>query len=260
MTTPPSAGPDLAGRVALVTGGARGIGRAIAEALAGAGADVAVIDVRPAADTLAAVTALGRRGVALVGSVTERADVERAVADAVARLGRLDVVVNNAGVAARGGLEDLTDELLDRDLGVILKGTILMTGAAYPHLKASRGAVVNIASVSGMAGGAVSREVDGAAGVGRTGPAYAAAKGGVIAFTRWLAKDAGRWGVRVNAVSPGPIDTEMTRGFDYDVASQPLARMGVPEDIAQAVLYLASPMSNFVTGQVLVVDGGLVMD
>src|SRR5437867_7742839 len=160
MTTPPSAGPDLAGRVALVTGAARGIGRAIAEALAGAGADVALIDVRPAADTLAAVTSRGRRGVALVASVAERAAVERAVADAVARLGRLDVAVNNAGVAARGGLEDLTDELLDRDLGINLKGTILVTRAAYPHLKASRGALVNIASGSGMAGGARSREID----------------------------------------------------------------------------------------------------
>ncbi|MGH7391203.1 MAG: SDR family NAD(P)-dependent oxidoreductase [Candidatus Rokuibacteriota bacterium] len=261
MTTPSSALPDLAGQVALVTGAARGIGQAVALALAGVGADIAALDLEPPLETGRRVEALGRRCRALATDVADRAAVADAVNRTLSHFGRLDVVVNNAGVVERLSLEQLDDATLQRELDVIVRGTILVSQAAYPHLKARGGAVVNIASVSGMAGGAVSRPgASLAARGGRSGPAYAAAKGAVIAFTRWLAKDAGRHGVRANAVAPGPVETEMTRGFDYDVAAQPIARLGQPEDIAQAVVYLASQMSAFVTGQVLVVDGGVVMD
>jgi len=258
--TPPSRPADLAGRVALVTGAGRGLGRAIAVALAAAGADVAAIDLVPPDATCAAIEAGGRRALGLVADVASREAVTAAVARVVDRFGRLDVVVNNAGIAERSELADLDDATLERVLAVIVKGTILVSQAAYPHLTARGGAVVNVASISGMAGGAVSQRASPAGGPGgRTGPAYAAAKGAVIAFTRWLARDGGPHGIRVNAVAPGPVETEMTRGFDYGVERQPLARMGQPEDVAQAVVYLASSMSSFVTGQVLVVDGGLVM-
>ena len=196
----------------------------------------------------------------MVGSVADRQAATTAVARTVKELGRLDIVVNNAGISERVGLEDLDETTLDRILDVTLKGTVLVTQAAYTHLKQHGGAIVNVSSTSGMAGGTISFRADSAGPGGRSGPAYAAAKAGVIAFTRWLAKDAGRYGIRVNAVAPGPVETEMTRGYDYSVTEQPIARMGYPEDVAQAVVYLASPMANWVTGQVLVVDGGVVMD
>src|SRR5919204_3491399 len=120
------------------------------------------------------------------------------------------------------------------------------------------GKIVNISSISGKLGGAVSRGPEGPR--GRSGPAYATAKGGVIAFTKWVAKDAGRYGILVNAVCPGPIESDMTRGYDYNVTGQPIARMGQPRDVAQVVVFLASQMSNYVTGQTLNVDGGMLMD
>ncbi len=260
MTTPPSGPAALAGTVALVTGGAQGIGRAIALALAEAGADVAILDIQLPDDAVSAVQARGRRAFGIVGDVADRAAVVAAVARVVKDFGRLDIVVNNAGISERVGLEDLDQATLDHILDVTLKGTMLVSQAAYTHMKQHGGAIVNVSSTSGMAGGTISFRADHAGPGGRSGPAYAAAKAGVIAFTRWLAKDAGRYGIRVNAVAPGPVETQMTRGYDYSIATQPIARMGAPEDVAQAVVYLASPMANWVTGQVLVVDGGVVMD
>lgn len=254
-----SAPADLSGHVALVTGGARGIGRAIAEALAEVGADLAVVDVAAPNETLAAVEALGRRGLALQADVRARAEVERAVSDTVRQLGRLDILVNNAGVIERATLEELDEETFAREIDVIAKGAYLFTQAVYPIMKRQGGGkIVNISSISGKLGGAVSGGSGGAG--GRSGPAYAMAKGGVIAFTKWVAKDAGRYGILVNAVCPGPIESDMTRGYDYNVTGQPIARMGQPRDVAQVVVFLASQMSNYVTGQTLNVDGGILMD
>jgi 3-oxoacyl-[acyl-carrier protein] reductase len=259
LSSAASAAADLRGRVALVTGGGRGIGRAIAEALAEVGADLAVVDVAAPNDTLAAVEALGQRGLALEADVRSRADVERAVSATVRELGRLDILVNNAGVIERATLEELDEATFAREIDVIAKGTYLFTQAAYPIMKRQGGGkIVNISSISGKLGGAVSGGSGGTG--GRSGPAYAMAKGGVIAFTKWVAKDAGRYGILVNAVCPGPIETEMTRGYDYHVAVQPIARMGQPRDVAQVVVFLASQMSNYVTGQTLNVDGGILMD
>ena len=254
-----SGAADLRGRVALVTGGARGIGRAIAEALASAGADVAVVDMAMPSDAVGAIEELGRRALGLQADVAVRSDVERAVRDTLRQFGRLDILVNNAGVVERMRLEDLDDATFARELDVIAKGTYLFTQAVYEPMKRQGGGkIVNISSISGKLGGAVSSTAEGPR--GRSGPAYAAAKGGVIAFTKWVAKDAGQYGILVNAVCPGPIASEMTRGFDYNVSTQPIARMGQPQDVAQAVVYLASQMSNYVTGQTLNVDGGVLMD
>ena len=254
-----SGAADLRGRVALVTGGARGIGRAIAEALASAGADVAVVDMAMPNDAVGAIGELGRRALGLQADVAVRSDVERAVRDTLRQFGRLDILVNNAGVVERMRLEDLDDATFARELDVIAKCTYLFTQAVYEPMKRQGGGkIVNISSISGKLGGAVSSTAEGPR--GRSGPAYAAAKGGVIAFTKWVAKDAGQYGILVNAVCPGPIASEMTRGFDYNVSTQPIARMGQPQDVAQAVVFLASQMSNYVTGQTLNVDGGVLMD
>jgi len=257
----PSERADLAGQVALVTGGARGIGAACAIALAREGADVAVADVLGCEATVAAVRAHGRRGFGLALDVTAGAEVRRAVAGVVAELGRLDVLVTAAGILHRDPLDETTEATWDRVAAVVLKGTFFAIQAAVPVMRAQGyGKIVTIASISGIVGGAVSRAGEAAAArQGRSGPAYAAAKGGVIALTRWVAKDVGQAGIYVNAVAPGGVDTEMTRGYVYPVEALPIPRMGEPADVAEAVLFLASPASNYVTGQVLCVDGGWVI-
>jgi 3-oxoacyl-[acyl-carrier protein] reductase len=258
----PASGPiDLRGRVALVTGGARGIGSASALALARAGADVAVSDLLPTADAETALTATGRRAIGLTLDVTDAEAVRAAVGQVVATLGRLDVLVTAAGVVHRDTLEDTTATVWRRVVEVVLTGTFHTIQAVVPVMRAQGyGKIVTISSISGIIGGAVSRSADRPdARSGRSGPAYAAAKGGVIALTRWVAKDLGQAGIYVNSVAPGSIDTEMTRGYAYPAEDLPIPRIGQPEDVAEAVLFLASPASNYVTGQVLRVDGGWVI-
>jgi 3-oxoacyl-[acyl-carrier protein] reductase len=252
---------DLRGRTALVTGGARGIGAAAALALAREGANVAVADAVPATDTVRQIEALGRRAQAIVADVSSAADARRMVDEAVAALGHVDVLVNSAGVVQRESLLETTEAIWDRVVAIDLKGTFLCIQAVYPHMKARRyGKIVNVSSISGIIGGAVSKASDSPEQRrGRSGPAYAAAKGGVIALTRWVAKDVAKDGLYVNSVAPGAVETEMTRGYDYGVEALPIARMGSPADIAEAILFLASDASNYITGQVLNVDGGWVM-
>jgi len=252
----------LRNKISIVTGGARGIGKACAIALAKAGAHVAVADVISMEEVVAEIESLGKQSMGIKTDVSKKQEVMNMVSRVTKRFGKIDILVNNAGTCQRVPLEELTEELWDKDVNTIMKGTFLCTQAVYPYMKEKGyGKIINIASISGKIGGAVSKKGDGPESKrGRSGPAYAAAKGGVIAFTKWVAKDAGCYGIYVNAVAPGAIDTEMTKGYTYPIQDLPISRMGTPEDVAQVVLFLASDASNYLTGHTINVDGGWVMD
>ncbi|MFZ3045010.1 MAG: glucose 1-dehydrogenase [Desulfatirhabdiaceae bacterium] len=252
---------DLSGRNALVTGAARGIGAATALTLAREGANVVVADLISTEDTEKAIRSIGRSTVGIRANVADKNDVQGMVQKAIDAFGHVDILVNNAGIVHRDTLLETSESTWDRVVDVILKGTFLCVQSIYPHMRDRRyGKIINISSISGIIGGAVSKIGDTPEMVkGRSGPAYAAAKGGVLTLTRWLAKDLAKDGILVNAVAPGACETEMTRGYDYGVQNLPINRMGHPNDMAEAVLFLASCASNYITGQVLNVDGGWVM-
>jgi 2-hydroxycyclohexanecarboxyl-CoA dehydrogenase len=250
----------LAGRTALVTGAGRGIGRAIALALAAEGAQVAVLDVgRASAETVRdEIDAVGAKALALTVDLTRRVEVERAVADTVERLGPLDVLVNNAGWDKMAFFLDSDEETWDRILTLNFKAVLYTCKAALPSMVERRaGRVINIASDAGR--------------VGSSGEAvYAGSKGAVIAFSKTLAREVARYGITVNVVCPGLTETPLLQGIREDsprnakvieavTRAIPLGRVGAPEDVAAAVCYFASPAAAYVTGQTLSVSGGLTM-
>jgi 3-oxoacyl-[acyl-carrier protein] reductase len=258
--TPTTAGQGrLAGRVALVTGGARGIGRAICIGLAQEGVKV-VVDYASRAEeadkTVRAIEAAGGEAFAHKADVAEAAAVDAMVALTVERYGRLDIVVNNAAVTdVHRAWTEVTEAAWDRSLDVNLKGCFLTSRAAHPHLVESGfGRVINISSVTFHTGqGGL---VD-----------YVSSKGGMIGFTRTLARDVGRDGITVNAITPGAILTEAELEMFPDQEAiakqmeslQSIPRRGLPEDIAQGVVFLASDAASFITGQTLNIDGGWAM-
>ncbi|HVB48410.1 MAG TPA: SDR family NAD(P)-dependent oxidoreductase [Burkholderiales bacterium] len=239
--------PDLAGRVALVTGASRGIGRSIALALAEAGADVAVNYHARAAEAetvAAAIRALGRRSVALGADVSNGDEVARLVADAQDALGPVDVLVNNAGMALRRGLEALTEANFDRTIAVNLKSAFLCTQAVWPGMRARGwGRIVNISSGA-------------ARGAGVVGVHYNASKAGMEGLTRGYAARLVKDGITVNAVAPSQIDTEMTAAGRAEAAARiPVGRMGTGEEVAAAVLMVIG--NAYMTGTTVQVNGGL---
>lgn len=246
---------SFAGRTVLVTGGGSGMGRAIAARLAADGAHVVVADLREEA-AHAVASEIGDGATPLTMDVGVSASVEAGVARVVAQRGRLDAVVNNAGMLMPGTAAELPEEQWDRALAVNLKSVYLVSKAAWPSLAAAeRGAIVNIASINAYVG--MEQHVT-----------YCTAKAGVVMLTRCMALDGARDGIRVNCVCPGWIETPLLDGWfdrqpDPDAArasvaaGTPLGRMGRPGDIAEAVAYLASDAAEWVTGTALVADGGI---
>ncbi|AKU91244.1 3-oxoacyl-[acyl-carrier-protein] reductase [Vulgatibacter incomptus] len=246
---------DFKGKVALVTGGSRGIGRAISVALAKGGATVVINyagNEAAALETCGLVEAAGGKAEAKRFDVADSAACQQAIDETVKAHGGLHVLVNNAGIAIDGLLLRLKDDDLDRQLAVNLKSAFYLSrAAARPMMKQRTGSIVNLTSVVGEMGNG-----------GQT--AYAATKAGLIGFTKSFARELASRGVRANLVSPGFIDTDMTRDLPEDVRAKmleaiPLGRLGSAEEVASAVAFLASDASSYVTGEVLRVNGGMYM-
>lgn len=243
------------GDVAIVTGAASGIGQAVAINLSKQGVHVVLVDLNSCEKT---IELLGEASyLECLGDIRDEEFVKATVNRTVEKFGEVHILVNNAGTCSRKNIETMTAEEWSRDIDTNLKATFLFIQACvYPHMKeAGYGRIVNISSVSGINGGVVS----GADGTGRSGPAYSASKGGVIALTKWVAKELGPYGITCNSVAPGAVVTGITEGVPYDTDSQVIKRIGVPQDIAEAVYYFASRESSYTTAQVLKVDGGVAI-
>lgn len=254
----PSSAPDLGGRVAVVTGGAQGIGAEIARTLAAAGASVAIWDVQEAS-VVSEILETGGDSASWLVDIAQAERLSEATTATLARWGRIDLLVNNAGLGDRVDLAEITAEFFNQRMGINVYGTIECTRCIYPHMAAQGGGkIVNVSSVSAKVGGVTSEDPN--TGKGRSGPVYSATKGATISFTRWIAKTGGEHGILANAVCPGPVATKAIDGAKYDLSTTPVKRLGTTGDIAQAVLFLGSQMSNYITGQTLNVDGGLRFD
>ena len=245
----------LEGKVALISGGARGIGAATARLMAGEGASVVIADVleKEGMETEAKISEAGGEVLFVRLDVTSEADWNAAVTATVTKYGKLDILVNNAGISSRTGVEETTVESWDQVMDINAKGVFLGTKAAIPEMrKAGGGSIINISSIYGIVGSGGSAS-------------YHASKGAVRIFTKAAAVQYAREGIRVNSVHPGFVDSPMTEAHHgvpeirkARTGQTPLGRLGVPEDIAPGILYLASDQSSFVTGSELVIDGGMI--
>ena len=241
---------DLTGRTAFVTGSTRGIGSSIAEMLHAAGAKVAVVG-RSKDSAAAVAAAIGERAMGFAGDVTDRDALRRAIAECETALGPIDILVNNAGVTRDNLLIRLSDQDWDDVVAANLTAAFVSTQAVIKGMMKRRfGRIINVTSIVGI--------------TGNKGQAnYAASKAGLIGFTKSVAKEYAARGVLVNCVAPGFIDTDMTAALPEAARSAllesiPLARLGAPADVAGMILFLASDLAAYVTGQTLVVDGGMI--
>lgn len=246
----------LKDRVTVITGAARGIGKAIAFTFAREGAKVALVDVeRPRLEaSREEIERNGGEAIALACDITKSSEVQRVIEEAKKIFGRIDILVNNAGIIRRGTIETVTEEDWDRVIEVNLKGTFNCCKAVVETMKTQGyGKIVNVSSIAGKLGDITSA------------PGYGPSKAGIDALTKTLARQLAPYGINVNAVSPHAIETEMSAQWSEEkrkevIASIPLGRLGKPEDVAEAVLFLASDEASFITGEILDVNGGALMD
>ncbi len=245
---------SLTGKIALVTGAAQGIGREIALALASDGADVAICDVNleAAQKTAAEIESKGKKSLAVKANVAASADVSAMIEQVVGKFGKIDILINNAGITRDGLILRMKDEDWDLVLSINLKGAFLCTKSALKYMTKQRsGTIINIASIVGAMGNAGQAN-------------YVASKAGLIGLTKTIAREYANRGITANAVAPGFIETAMTQALPENVRQElakqiPMGKLGTPEDVANAVRFLASPWASYITGQVVHVNGGMYM-
>ena len=241
-------------RTAVVTGAARGIGRAIALRLASEGAVPVLLDTRDLAGTAEAITRAGGRSLTFCVDITDLAAVQRCITQALSSLGSLDILVNNAGIIARGTILELTEEVWRKVIDVNINGTFYCCKAVVPQMVRQRfGRIVNITSVAGKTGDVTAA------------PVYGTSKGAINALTKSLARQLAAYGITVNAIAPHAIETDMSAEWTEEkrkdvIRAIPLGRLGRPEEVAEAALFLVSERASFITGEILDLNGGFYMD
>ena len=247
---------NLVNKVAIVTGAGRGIGKAIAIALAREGANIIAIDVdiQTAEEVAKEIKSLDRQALAIQVDVSDSKEVNQMVQSVLKKFKRVDILVNNAAIIKRGSIEDLTEEDWDRVMDVNLKGAFNCAKAVVGIMKKQRyGKIVNISSIAGKIGDLASA------------PCYGASKAGMTCLAKSLARELASYGINANVVAPHAIETDMSKEWSEEkrksiIADIPLGRLGEPEDIAEAVVFLVSDKAKFITGEVLDVNGGCLMD
>ena len=247
---------SLEGKVSIVTGGAQGLGRAIAIGLAKRGSDVAICDLRfeLAQQVEIEIRSFGRRAISLKVDVSKSVEVNQMVEEVIKEFGRIDILVNNAGICQVVSIENMTEEDWDKVMAVNLKSVFLCSKAVMGIMKKQRwGRIVNLGSIAGKVGGIM------------TGANYSVSKAGVMCFTKALARELAPFRITVNAVAPGVIETQMIQNITGGDSSAylktiPLGHIGSPEDVANAVAFLTSDEASYITGEILDVNGGMLMD
>ena len=236
---------ELKGRIAIVTGGAQGLGVASAERLAEEGASVVIADINEAGAKAAAMR-LGNDSYGVRCDISRQADIVSLVDDVSKRFGRIDILINNAGIAENVDMLDMTEEQYDRMLSINLKGMVFLSRTVLRGMMERRyGRIVSMTSVAGERGSTF------------TGIHYASAKAGIIAATKCIAVKGGAYGVTANAVAPGYIDTELAKKLKFDLESIPMKRLGTAREVADAVEFLASDRASYITGITLDINGGV---